>query len=83
MTHFWGGPAIARRLGYRNVKSFYRAYAEGRVFAYKRRDPRDSRRTLWYSNETLILTAELALVQRHRGEWEARREEKRSARAGH
>jgi hypothetical protein len=80
LVHFWGIRSIARRLGYKNPKSFYLAYEQGRVFAYKRRDPRDSRRVAWYSNEGLILLHELALAKQQREVWLAEREEKRSLR---
>jgi hypothetical protein len=77
VEHLWGIRAIARRLGYKNPKSFYLAYAQGRVFAYKRRDPRDSRRVAWYSNEGLIQLVELTLAKQQREVWLAEREEKR------
>lgn len=80
MQHFWGRLSIARRLGYKNAKSFYLAYQQGRVFAYKRRDPRDPRRMAWYSNETLITLHEVALAQQQREIWLAERDEKRSLR---
>ena len=59
MEHLWGAQAIAVRLGYRNPKSFYRAWRQGRVFAFRRRDPRDSRRILWYSNSELVSKSEI------------------------
>ena len=80
MQHYWGSLAIARRLGYRNPKSFYLAFQQGRVFAYKRRDPRDPRRMAWYSNETLIMLHEVALAKQQREVWLAERDEKRSLR---
>ena len=75
MEHYWGRQAIAERLGYRNAKSFDRAYRQGRVFAYKRRDPRDPRRTLWYSNSQLMAQCEFAL---HRVQWEEFRAKQRA-----
>jgi hypothetical protein len=80
MFYFWGSRAIARRLGYKNPKSFLLAYAQGRVFAYKRRDPRDSRRVTWYSNEALIQLHELTLVKQQHEVWLAERDEKRLVR---
>ena len=80
MVHYYGSAAIARRLGYRNPKSFYLAYEQDRVFAYKRRDPRDSRRIAWYSNEALIMLHEVALAKQQREVWLAELEEKRLAR---
>jgi hypothetical protein len=75
--HLFGSRAIAIRLGFKNPKSFYLAYEQGRVFAYKRRDPRDSRRVCWYSNESLITLHEVTLAKRQREVWLAEREEKR------
>jgi len=67
LEHYWGAREIARRLGYRNEKSFYRAWRQGRVLAFKRRDPRDPRRTLWYSNSDMMARCELA---QHLVQWE-------------
>ena len=77
VEHLWGAGKIARAMGYKNVKSFYLAFAQGRVFAYKRRDPRDSRRMAWYSNSALITLHQLTLVKQQRDRWLAEREEKR------
>ena len=63
MTHFWGAKAITERLGLRNVKSFYYAFQQGRVFAFKRADPRNPCRRVWYSNSDLIGRCELAQVR--------------------
>ncbi len=59
MEHFWGIEAITRRLGLRNPKSFYRAYKQGRVFAFKRAFPRSPFRRVWYSNSELMARCEL------------------------
>ncbi len=74
MIHFWGAHAIAQRLGFKNVKSFYLAYAQGRVAAYRRRDPKDSRRVLWYSNESLFLMCELSMAKQQHERWRAEQE---------
>ena len=73
MEHFWGAAAITRRHGLRNVKSFYRALEQGRVFAFKRIDPTHPHRRVWYSNSDLMARCEL-LQAKH--QWEAYRARK-------
>lgn len=63
MTHFWGAQAIVERLGLKNVKSFYLAFAQGKAFAFKRAAPRNPCRRIWYSNSDLIGRCELAQVR--------------------
>ena len=82
LKHFWGARAIAQRLGYRNEKSFLLAWKQGRAPAFRRRDPKNSRRVLWYSNENLILLGEFIMVQQQHDQWRADREEKQRANAG-
>ncbi len=67
IEHFWSAKNIAKRLGYSTANSFHRAYRQGRVLAFKRRDPRDPRRTLWYSNSDMMARCELA---QHKLQWE-------------
>ena len=67
MQHYWGRQAIVERLGLRDVKSFLLAFKQGRVFAYKRRDPRFPCRIMWYSNSDMMARCELA---QHRVQWE-------------
>ncbi len=67
IEHFWGAKKIARRLGYSTANSFHRAYRQGRVLAFKRRDPRDGRRTCWYSNSDMMAQCEVA---QHKLQWE-------------
>ena len=82
VIHYWGAAAIARRLGYKNPKSFYLAYKQGRVAAFRRRDPRDTRRLCWYSNESLILVSELTIVRRQALERQAEAEAKQTGKQG-
>ena len=71
MEHYWGAQAITERLGLRNLKSFHRYYARGWVFAFKRRDPRNPRRIMWYSNSDLMARCELIRCQYERNEFQA------------
>ncbi len=64
MIHFWGAAQIAERLGYRNIKSFYRAYYRGQIPAYRRRDPRNPKRLIWYSSEAMVLLGEMTMAKR-------------------
>ncbi len=73
VEHFWGAAAIAQRMGLRNVKSFYRAYEQGRVFAFKRVDPKKPYRRMWYSNSDLMARCELAQVKFQLEEFRARK----------
>ncbi len=63
IEHFWGALSITHRLGLRDIKSFHRYYARGWVFAFKRRDPRNPRRIMWYTNSDLMAKCEIARCQ--------------------
>ncbi len=82
MKLFWGAAQIAERLGYRSRRSFYLALHQGRVPAYRRRDPRNSRRIIWFSSESMILTGEMNMALQERDRVRAEREEKQRANAG-
>jgi hypothetical protein len=64
--HYWGAPTIAQRMGWKSTKPLHR-YIKAYAFpAFKRRDPRNPLRTLWYSNEVLIGRWEVVMAQMER-----------------
>jgi hypothetical protein len=64
--HYWGAPTIAQRMGWKSVKPLHRYIKVYAFPAFKRRDPRNPLRTLWYSNEALISRWEWLMVQAER-----------------
>ena len=65
---FWGIKSIVQCLGLQNSESFYRAYEQGRVFAFKRIDPNHPHHRMWYTNLDLMARCELAQAKL---QWEA------------
>lgn len=73
--HCWGGAAICQRMGWKSLKPL-RWHIKRRAFpAFKRRDPRNPLRVMWYSNEALISRWEWLMVQAERERLSAHDEE--------
>jgi hypothetical protein len=68
---YWGYAAIAARMGWRSIKPLYRHIKQHSFPAYKRIDPRNRFRVMWFTHEGLILRWEdqnRVIVTRSRGE---------------
>ena len=77
--HYWGVKAIAERIGLKSYKGFYAAYERDGLPAFKRVDPGSNHfKAVWYSNETMISTWELARAKIHREHWLEKRIHRRS-----
>ncbi len=77
MTAYWGFRGIAKRMGWRTIKPFYR-YMRAYAFpAYKRVDPHNRFRRLWYSNEALVQQWEWTMVKFERERLLARQEKRK------
>ena len=63
---YWGYAAIAARMGWRSIKPLYRHIRRYSFPAYKRIDPRNRFRALWFTHEGLILRWELTMAQHER-----------------
>ena len=65
--HYWGSPAILRRLGYSAASGHTLPRLIARGFpAYPRRDPRRPPLSPYYTNDALILAWELAQAEQYR-----------------
>jgi hypothetical protein len=61
LIHYWGSREIARRMGWKSTKPLRRHIKALAFPAYKRRDPRNPLRVLYYSHEALIQRPDSAL----------------------
>lgn len=78
MTHYWGIHEILKRLGYSGASrsTYYRLKEKYCVPGYPRRDPRNPRRVLIYSNEASLRQWELVMEQDYRDRLRERRQQK-------
>jgi hypothetical protein len=74
---YWGYAAIAARMGWRSIKPLYRHIKQHSFPAYKRIDPRNRFRVMWFTHEGLILRWELILAQDERERLLARQDQNR------
>jgi hypothetical protein len=78
MTHYWGIHEILKRLGFTGSSrsTYYRLKEKYCVPGYPRKDPRNPRRTLIYSNEASLRQWELVMEAAYRDKLMERRQEK-------
>ncbi len=79
MAEFWGLRQIADRMGWGSVRTPLRQKKLNNFLMYRRRRG-SSPRWLWYSNDGLIHTWEVALCQAQRDEMLHQEEKKSTAR---
>lgn len=72
---YWGYAAIGARMGWRSIKPLYRHIRRYAFPAYKRIDPRNRFRAMWFTHEGLILRWELTMAQHERERLLAKQEE--------
>jgi hypothetical protein len=63
---YWGFREIGRRMGWHSIKPLYRHIAQYAFPAYKRIDPRNRFRVLWFTHEGLVVRWELMMAQAER-----------------
>jgi hypothetical protein len=79
MTHYWGAPAICKRLGWSprsagRIKELILKYG---IPAYLRVDPRNKFRRIYYMSESATTAWELANAMAYRERLKVEQEEKR------
>ena len=75
MTHYWGAKAICDRIGYKSPSRLPDLIIRYQVPAYKRHHPKKHCITVYYSNESMLRTWDLARAGRDREQLIAKREQ--------
>ena len=79
MVEYWGFVKIGKRMHWRSIKALHRHIRAYAFPVFKRVDPKNHFRRVWYSNESLISRWEWIMVEFERERFIARDQERQAA----